>query len=543
MKRIRISLLLKIFIPSALLLALFFGLIWLYVVPLYEQHLHTDRFNSSERVLAVVFSSLDRMRSQGSSLGLTDAVIRKRALKWLREFRYTVDDYEHYIWVHDLQAVMLMHPHQPVLEGSNLKEYHDSNGLPVFSTMNELVCTSGGGIIHYTWPRPDGTAAEDKISYVKLYQPWGWVVGSGVYLGDITKHTTMLRKRLLAGTSLTFFAGLVISLLIARRVNRPYQEMHQFVDRIADQMDGNNQSNQASESETDRAITTMQRLLDEARQAKEQAERANELKSSFVAMTAHDLRTPLANIAGLADLMLEDQESLTGYQQETVSLVSSAAHNLLQQINDLLDLSKIEAGKFELHYRVTDIDQVCTEIVRLADRQAAQKGIELRYLPAHPAVPALLCDPVRIRQIITNLVGNGIKFTSSGSVTVTLSCFESTSADSSTFTCPDGAIRAELQIVVEDTGIGIHDEKLSEIFDAYQQAERTTSFHFGGTGLGLAICSKLALLMGGTINVTSQPGKGSRFCVTLPVGMLPGASSACQVDAEHLSCQSPPEQP
>lgn len=524
MKRIRFSLLLKIFIPSALLLALFFGLIWLYIVPLYEQHLHTDRFKSSERVVAVVFSTLDRMRSQGSSLGLTDAEIRKRALKWLREFRYTVDNHEHYIWVHDLQAIMLMHPHQLVLEGSNLTEYRDSNGLQVFSAMNELVRTNGGGIIHYTWPRPDGTAAEDKVSYVKLYQPWGWVVGSGVYLEDITKHTAMLRKRLLAGTSLTFLAGLVISLLIARRVNRPYREMHQFVDRIADRMDGESPHQTISESETDRAITTMQRLLEEARQAKEQAERANELKSNFVAMTGHDLRTPLANIAGLADLMLEDQESLTGQQQENVILIASTAHNLLQQINDLLDLSKIEAGKFELYYRVTDIDQICTEIVCLSERQAAQKGIELRYFPAHPSAPPLFCDPVRIRQIITNLVGNAVKFTSSGFVTVTVSCSASASESSIPCTLPAGTIQADLQIVVQDTGIGISDEKLPCIFDAYQQADRTTSFHFGGTGLGLAICSKLALLMGGTINVTSQPDAGSSFCVSLPVGMLQTAS-------------------
>lgn len=544
MKAFFVSLSQKMLFANLLLMLIALGFVWLYVVPSYERQLESNRIESTQQAVDVTITMLDQIREQGIKRGVKESEVKARALTFLRGTRYNRFKTEQsigYFWVHDLNAVMLMHPYTASLEGSNLSEFRDADNVRVFYDMNQLVKNRGAGTVKYNWPLPNGSEPQAKISYVRLYEPWGWVIGSGIYLDDILQQTKRLRFTLLAGSILVFSGCLILSSLLAARINKPYQALRRLSERIAGRISHEEDSAPYKTSDADLAISTMQRMLKEMEQAKDEAERANATKSRFLAMTGHDLRAPLANIAGLADLMLEEPEALTGYQQESVGLIASTAHNLLGQISDLLDLSKIEAGKFELYYTVADIDQLCDEILRLSDRQAAQKGIELRYQPDRTAVPPLFCDPVRIRQIITNLTGNAIKFTSSGYVAVTVSCTESHNGTGIPFPLPDGAITAELQIAVEDTGIGIPDEKLLRIFNAYEQVDRSTSFHFGGTGLGLAICSKLTQLMGGSIKVTSQPGKGSRFCVTLPVGMLPGASSTCLVDAEPLSCPSTPE--
>ncbi len=246
--------------------------------------------------------------------------------------------------------------------------------------------------------------------------------------------------------------------------------------------------------------------LERARRAAEEAARA---KSEFLANMSHEIRTPMTAILGFADVLAEDKALAAAGPggREALDAIDTIRRNgrhLLSVINDILDLSKIEAGKMAVESVPTDPAQACADVVSLMRVRADAKSLALDLLQQGPIPRTILTDPVRLKQILTNLVGNAIKFTETGSVRIHLA-FEP---------APDAPT---LRISVEDTGIGMTTDQLAALFTAFHQADSTTTRRFGGTGLGLAISGRLAEAMGGTITVHSQPGRGSRFTLTLPV--------------------------
>jgi CheY-like chemotaxis protein/anti-sigma regulatory factor (Ser/Thr protein kinase) len=241
------------------------------------------------------------------------------------------------------------------------------------------------------------------------------------------------------------------------------------------------------------------------REANAELERASRLKSEFLATMSHEIRTPLNGVLGLADLLLATP--LDAQQREYATALRSAGDTLLALVNDVLDLSKIEAGHFELESQPFDPRQLVGEVIETLLPPAEAKGLVVASR-VEPEVPALLRgDPVRLRQVLTNLVANAVKFTERGDVTVWVRPVE----------WADG--RATVEMAVSDTGIGIPPEALPHLFDAFTQADATTTRRYGGTGLGLAIAKRLVEAMGGQIRVDSAVGQGSTFWVTvcLPV--------------------------
>jgi two-component system, sensor histidine kinase and response regulator len=248
-------------------------------------------------------------------------------------------------------------------------------------------------------------------------------------------------------------------------------------------------------------VDARRRAEEALREAHEQAIEASRLKSEFVANMSHEIRTPLNGVVGMADLMIETE--LTAEQRGYAEALRVSADALMAVIDDILDFSKIEAGKLEIEASDLVVRELLGAACAVVAPQAHAKDLEL-IAWCDPAVPAAVrADAHRIRQILTNLLGNAVKFTHRGEVMVRVA--------------PDPGDPEVLRFEVSDTGIGVEPEKLGHLFDAFAQADGSTTRRYGGTGLGLAICKQLVELMGGQIGVESEVDAGSRFWFTVPV--------------------------
>jgi len=263
------------------------------------------------------------------------------------------------------------------------------------------------------------------------------------------------------------------------------------------------------------------------RETLSQAEQANRSKSIFLASMSHEIRTPMNGILGAAELLLEGH--LEDEQRSYLEIIHNSSNVLLEIINDVLDLSKIESGNLEIEHIHFNLDEMLRDLYQLFAEPARRKNLALVYLYDSNLPAQWQGDPKRTRQIITNLISNALKFTEDGHIEIRVSGHQ---ADRGTY---------NLEISVIDTGIGISEDKLEQVFSAFRQADSSTSRKYGGTGLGLTISRHLAEAMDGDIQITSEFGHGSKFTLQLPMRASDGntvespVEKIVEVEAEKLS--------
>ncbi|HYL34894.1 MAG TPA: ATP-binding protein [Bryobacteraceae bacterium] len=268
----------------------------------------------------------------------------------------------------------------------------------------------------------------------------------------------------------------------------------------------------------------LEREIAERRDAEQAAEAANRAKSDFLANMSHEIRTPMTGILGMIDLVRTSE--LSPQQQEHLDMAKSSAKSLLTLLNEILDLSKIEAGRFDLTPIPFSIRQCAADALRMFEIRAREKGLDLKAKVDNSVPDILIGDPLRLRQVLLNLVGNAVKFTAQGSISLVVGLENQTSSES------------VVLVQVADTGIGIPAEKHAVIFDAFRQSDESTTRRYGGTGLGLTISARLVELMGGRIRVESEPGKGSTFSFVIRFGRV---SSADGLEALQAAAAPWPE--
>ncbi|XOF35095.1 MAG: cache domain-containing protein [Candidatus Electrothrix sp. YB6] len=385
----------------------------------------------------------------------------------------------------DKIATMLVSPDQPDPLNDLLRDdYEDPQGEKFREKFLSGLKENGEVFVKYRDQKPGTKEIRPKMAYFKLYPKWSWIIARGFYFDDLIariehikkEHRNLFREKIKISLAIFCFillGSLCLSLLFSHRVRTLFLSYRQRLEK----------SNR------------------ELVKAMDRAHAATVAKSEFLANMSHEIRTPLNGVINLSELVLETE--LDDRQQDYMEKILLSSRSLLEIINDILDFSKIEAGMLNIEKVCFDLPELFDKLMLMFTEQCLQKNIQLRLSLAPDLPQNVVGDPMRLYQVLSNLIGNAIKFTEQGEILLSAGVLQQK---------PE---RAVIQFTVSDTGIGIAEEKVALLFESFTQADSSTARKYGGTGLGLTICKRLVALMGGKLAVESEIDRGSTFYFSL----------------------------
>src|SRR6056297_3231089 len=481
----KLSIILKTLLPlgiTILLTALaFYGFILPHINHVLMEEKQTQLKNLTHNVIELVKHYHERV-TDGE---LTQEESQRRLLERIRSMRYGENGME-YFWVNDMNYHMLMHPYMTELEGTDMKDYEDPSGKRMVYEMVETAKESGSGFVEYMWPLRDREEIiEEKLSYVELFEPWNWVVGTGIYYRDVNKSIGLILKRTNGILTAIFLTILAISIYILIRNIRTEEKRANIEEERLLLIENLKETNKKLEKTSKKLVS------------------ANKAKDMFLANISHDLRTPLNGILGFSKLIEEsegkDRQSLF---DEYVVYIKKSGKYLLKLINDILDLSKIQAGKVEPELSVFNLNDLLEDIEQSLSYFAMEKQIELSLEFQSPASEPVFveADETLLNKVFYNLLSNAIKYTPKGK--------------KAGITLKESEERIFIQ--VWDRGIGIPKADQKRVFEPFVQLNDIKT---SGSGLGLTISSDIVRMHGGAITLTSVQGTGSKFSVSFPLSM------------------------
>ena len=411
-----------------------------------------------------------------------------------------------------------------------------------------------GGVPYFIKAGDTAGEGEELITHAhskgyKDYRGLGWILVVEHETGEIFAPVIKLKKQILIISSIITLLAVGLGILISRYISEPIKKLTDFAKEIASTELGSNSSSgvksndeigelaqsfentiqHLQESTTsihnlNKEIVERKRAEEELKLSKKQAEAANEAKSQFLANMSHEIRTPMNAIMGFCDILADDK--LTEEQREYINIIRNSGKHLLQVINDILDISRIEAEKVELRTEERSLAKLLNNIESIMLPAATEKGLQFGVFCSGPLPAVIWTDHGRTRQCLMNLIGNAIKFTEKGHVHLNVSLEDA----------PD---KSFIRFDVEDTGIGIPPDKHDKIFASFSQIDNSSTRKYGGTGLGLTITRQLAELLGGNLSLTSEAGSGSVFSLVIPTGV--DTKSSALLGGEEQAGDSTPE--
>ena len=413
-----------------------------------------------------------------------------------------------YIYIFDKNGNVIIHPN-PKYQHANIKNLKINNQYIFHALVN---AAHKDGVFHYKWDKPTdkGNYIYDKVSWIQYLPELQWYVVASAYSDELHATSKKLQNRIIFLGLVVLLISIFVSIIFFQKLLKPISTLKEALNKviagdytIRSQVTTNDEMGVLSKNfnlmvatiednikNLDNKVKEKTKALEEA---KEKAEESAKLKAEFLANMSHEIRTPMNGILGMLHLAMKTD--LTQKQRNYLQKIDNSAQTLLGIINDILDFSKIEAGKLTIEKVEFDLYNVVESVVNLIELKAQEKNIDIVVNYSQDVGEYFYGDSLRITQVLTNLMGNAIKFTQKGEVGIYISKV-----------APE-----KFRFEVRDTGIGLTQEQIQKLFHAFSQADGSTTRKYGGTGLGLTISKQLIELMGGKIWVESEYGKGSNF--------------------------------